>query len=135
MKFLLLSLTLAFQVFAFNSRATCQEVKAQPERLRFLYPFPDSRFKGRCELAASSAQRVQVQSSTGTVLQLRGNVEVVTVVCPPFGNSCTKSPLILHADAVDYVEKTGEINATGNVHAVLTQPPPDMRIPVDGIVR
>ena len=128
MKFLLLSLAIACEAFAVNCRATCQETSPQPERQRFLYPFPNNSFKGRFELAASHAQRVQVQSSNGTVLQLRGNAEVVTVVCrPPTNDPCVKSPLILRADAVDYNEKTGEISATGNVHTVLTQPPPDVK--------
>ena len=128
MKFLVLGLAIACLVSDFSGRAICQETNAHPDRQRFLYPFPDSRFKGRFELAASSAQRVLVQSSTGTVLQLRGDVEVVTVVCrPPTNDPCVKSPLILHADAVDYNEKTGEISATGNVHTILTQPPPDMQ--------
>jgi lipopolysaccharide assembly outer membrane protein LptD (OstA) len=102
----------------------CQETKPQPERLHFLYPYPDRNFKGRFEFASSSAQRVHLQSTEGTILQLRGNVEVVTVVC---GDPCVKSPLVLHADAVDYNEKTGEINATGNVHSALTQPSPDIK--------
>jgi hypothetical protein len=128
MRFLLLSLAIAYQAFAVDCRATCQETKQEPERQRFLYPFPNSSFKGRFELAASSAQRVQVQSSTGTVLQLRGDVEVVAVVCgQPTNDPCVKSPLILHADAIDYNEKTGEISAAGNVHTVLTQPPPNVK--------
>jgi lipopolysaccharide assembly outer membrane protein LptD (OstA) len=124
MKFLLLCLTIPCLFPALNSQAVCQETKAQPERLHFLYPYPDSHFKGRFEFAASSAQRVHIQSSEGTILQLRGNVEVATVVC---ADPCVKSPLVLHADAIDYNEKTGEINATGNVHSVLTQPVPDMK--------
>jgi lipopolysaccharide assembly outer membrane protein LptD (OstA) len=124
MKFRLLCLAGACLLITLVSRAGGQDTSAQPVRLRFLYTYPDSRFRGRFEFAASSAQRVHIQSGAGTILELRGNVEVVTVVC---GDPCVKSPLILHADAVDYNEKTGEIQATGNVHSVLTEPPPDMK--------
>jgi hypothetical protein len=124
MKFLLLGLAIPCLLSALNPQAVCQETKAQPERLHFSYPYPDSHFKGRFEFAALSAQRVHIQSNEGTILQLRGNVEVITVVC---ADPCVKSPLVFHSDAIDYNEKTGEINATGNVHSVLTQPVPDMK--------
>jgi hypothetical protein len=36
--------------------------------------------------------------------------------CPSEGNVCVGSPMVLHADAVDYNEATGQIDAHGDVH-------------------
>jgi len=121
MKLLMLSAAMVCQVLALASRSVCQETKAQPERLHFSMPFPDGH-KVKFELVASSAQRIPSSDKTGDVLQLRGNVEVTMITCRPTGNLCDKSPLVLHADAVDYNEKTGEIDTHGDVHIVLIEP-------------
>jgi hypothetical protein len=84
-------------------------------------PFPDGH-RVIIELTASSAQRIPSNSETGTILQLRGNVEVTMIVCRPTGNLCDKSPMVLHADGVDYNEKTGGIDPHGDVHMVLIDP-------------
>ena len=128
MKFLMLSGVMACQVLALASQGVCQEAKSQEDRpylmhtkaprLHFLIPPTES--TGRVELTASSAERdLRAQrniSSTETeaVLQLRGNVEVM--MCPPGGHGCDNGPMLLHADAVDYNEKTHEIDARGDVH-------------------
>lgn len=62
-----------------------------------------------------------------SILQLRGNVEVRTIVCQPTGNACDKSPVVLRADAIDYNETTGELQAHGVVHTVLTEPRSDVK--------
>jgi len=87
MKFLVLSILIVWQVVGSTSRAVCQETIEQTKRLHFSFPFLE-RFMGRFEMTASSAQWV---SSNGTplcagcesdsILQLRGNVEVRTIVC------------------------------------------------------
>jgi lipopolysaccharide assembly outer membrane protein LptD (OstA) len=121
MKRLMLSVAVACQVFALASRSTCQETKAQPERLHFSMPFPTGH-KVIFEFVASSAQRIPSATEAESVLQLRGNVEVTMINCRPTSNVCDKSPMVLHADAVDYNEKTGEIDTHGDVHIVLTEP-------------
>lgn len=126
MKFLVLSFAIVWQLSGFTSRAVCQERNAQMGRLHFMFPFPE-RFKGRYELAASHAEVVHPNGGTESVLQLRGNAEASTIVCRPTGNICDKSPVILRADAIDYNETTGEIQAHGVVHTVLMQPSPDVR--------
>jgi hypothetical protein len=128
MKLLTLSVVMACQVFAFASQGACQEAKPQPDlpylmhtkspRLHFSVPPTES--TGRVELTASSAERdLSAQrniSSTETeaLLQLRGNVEVM--MCPPGGHGCDNGAMVLHADAVDYNEKTRGIDAHGGVH-------------------
>ena len=115
MKRLILSVAIACQIFAFGSQAISQENKTLPERLHLTRFFPESS-PGRVELIASSAQR----DLSSKVLQLRGNVEARIITCGPTGHDeavvCDKGSMVLHADAVDYNEKTGEIDAHGDVH-------------------
>ena len=126
MKLLMLSVVMACQVFTLASQGVCQEVKpdrpylmhTKSPRLHFLIPPTES--TGRVELTASSAERdLSAQrnissTETETVLQLRGNVEVM--MCPPGGHGCDNGSMVLHADAVNYNEKTHEIDARGNLH-------------------
>jgi hypothetical protein len=75
---------------------------------------------GRVELTASSAdrdlstQRNISSTENEAVLQLRGNVEVM--MCSPGGHGCDNGAMVLHADVVDYNEKTHEIDAHSDVH-------------------
>lgn len=127
MKLLMLSVVMACQVLAFASQGVCQEAKqsdrpylvhTKSPRLHFSIPPTES--TGRVELTASSAERdLSAQRNTSSteteaVLQLRGNVEVM--MCPPGGHGCDNGSVVLHADAVDYNEKTHEIDAHGDVH-------------------
>jgi hypothetical protein len=114
MRLLLLGAVIAFQGFAFAPQSACQETKAQPERLHFSMPFP-SGHKVIYELVASSAE-------AESVLKLRGDVEMTTMTCRPTGNVCDKSPMVQRADAVDYNERTGEIQTHGDVHIILIDP-------------
>ena len=38
------------------------------------------------------------------------------IMCSPGGHGCDNGSMVLHADAVDYNEKTHEIDAHGGVH-------------------
>ena len=128
MKLLTLSVVMACQAFAFVPQGVCQEAKPEPDRPylmhtkspRLHFSIPPTESTGRVELTASSAERdLSAQrniSSTENeaVLQLRGNVEVM--MCPPGGHGCDHGSMVLHADAVDYNEKTPEIDAHGDVH-------------------
>lgn len=49
--------------------------------------------------------------------------------CPPQGNECVTSPMVLHADAVDYNEATGQIDAHGDVHTAFIELSPRGRRP------
>ena len=130
MKFLVLSFAIIWQLLSFNSPAVCQVPETQTGRLHFTFPFPGD-FKGRYELAASNAQWVSSDGKPlcagcerGSILQLRGNVEVQTIVCLPntTRNVCDKSPIVLRADAIDYNASTGDLQARGVVQTVLMQP-------------
>jgi lipopolysaccharide assembly outer membrane protein LptD (OstA) len=118
MKLLMLSVAMACQAFAFAFQAVCQEaapdrprlIHTESPRLHFTIPFPEG--EGRVELAASSAQRVSAK--TESILYLRGNVAVRTIIC--VRGVCDGGSMVLHADAVDYNETTGEIEAHGEVH-------------------
>jgi lipopolysaccharide assembly outer membrane protein LptD (OstA) len=116
MKLLILGVAIVFQLSPSASKALCQESRSQPERLHFAFSFPQGH-KVLLELTATSAQRVLSSS----VLQLTGNVEVKMTTCPPQGHVCVTSPMVLHADAVDYNEATGQIDAHGNVHTTFIQ--------------
>jgi hypothetical protein len=106
----LLALVLVFLSFA--PLAIGQEVRLHLTRF-----FPDSN-PGRVVLTASSAQR-DVSESGATILHLSGNVEVRVITCGPGqdrSDACSVGSMVLHADTVDYNEKTGEIQPSGNVH-------------------
>jgi hypothetical protein len=73
---------------------------------------------GRLEVTASSAER-NVSESGAKILHLRGDVEVRMITCGPDGKGvvvCDRGAMVMHADSVDFNEKTGEIQASGNVH-------------------
>ena len=89
----------------------------QENRLHLTRFFPDSN-PGRVVVTTSSAQR-DVSASGATILHLSGNVEVRIITCAPGQNRsdvCDMGSMVLHADTVDYNEKTGEIQPSGNVH-------------------
>jgi hypothetical protein len=111
MKHLMLSVAIACQLSPLASKAVCQENGSQPERLHFAFSFPQGH-KIDFQLTASSAER----ALSSPVLHLTGNVEVRMTTCPPQGHVCIASPMVLHADAVDYNEATGQIDAHGGVH-------------------
>src|SRR5580658_4362017 len=119
MKLLTLSLAIACQISAFASLAVCQEKEAQLERLHLTRPFPETS-PGRVELTASSIERDLSTKGSESILQLKGNVEVRMITCGRTSHDravlCDKGSMVLHADAVDYNEKTGEIRARGDVH-------------------
>ncbi|HTZ60935.1 MAG TPA: hypothetical protein VMB49_22655 [Acidobacteriaceae bacterium] len=87
-------------------------------RLYFTVPGTDS--TGRVQLIASKAERDLgpqfnlTSANTATVLELRGDVEVR--MCSPGAHGCDTGSVVLHADSVDYDERTGELNALGHVH-------------------
>jgi hypothetical protein len=116
MKLLVPSAVIAFQICAFVPQAISQQNQAQPERLHIARTFPDD--IGGVELTASSAQRDLSSKQGESILQLRGNVEVRMFTCGPTdrGNVvCDKGSMVLHANAVDYNEKTGDIHVRGDV--------------------
>ncbi len=126
MKLLTLGVAVACQISAFAALAMCQEKEAQPERLHLTRPFPETS-PGRVELTASSIERDLSSKKSESIYQLKGNVEVRMVTCGrgSHGNSmvCDQGSMMLHADAVDYNEKTGEISARGNVRLTPYQVP------------
>jgi lipopolysaccharide assembly outer membrane protein LptD (OstA) len=124
MKLLMLTVAMACPTFALASQSVSQETKAPPQRLHFGISFPQGR-PVLFDLTASSAKRVLSGAETESVLQLRGNVEVRMTTCPAKGHGCVTSPMVLHADAIDYNEKTGEMAAHGNVHTIFIGPSPE----------
>jgi hypothetical protein len=119
MKLLTLGVVIACQISAFAALAVCQDKEAQSERLHLTRPFPETS-PGRVELTASSVERNLSSKESGSVLQLKGNVEVRMITCGRSkshdnGVVCDEGSMILHAEAVDYNEQTGEISARGNV--------------------
>ena len=118
MKLLMVSVVTASLFFVFASQGVCQEAKSEPgrpylrhtESPRLHFTIPSTESTGRVEFTASSAERTETES----VLRLRGNVEAM--MCSPGGHGCDNGSIVLHADAVDYNEKTREIDAHGNVH-------------------
>lgn len=68
-----------------------------------------------------SAQSIVKGAEYPTVVYLKGNVEVKTPVCPLVGKKPAKacdSYMVLHADAAEFHEDTGQIEAHGNVSVV-----------------
>jgi lipopolysaccharide assembly outer membrane protein LptD (OstA) len=73
---------------------------------------------GRLEVTALSAER-DVSDSGAKILHLTGDVEVRMITCGPDAKGvvvCDRGSMVMHADSVDFNEKTGEIQASGNVH-------------------
>ncbi len=120
MKLRTLSVVIACQISVFASLAVCQDKEARTERLHVTRPFPETT-PGRVELTASSIERDLSSKASESILQLKGNVEVRMITCGrnksrDNGVICDEGSMVLHADAVDYNETTGEISARGNVH-------------------
>jgi hypothetical protein len=68
-----------------------------------------------------SALSIERGAEYPTVVYLKGNVEVKTPVCPLLGKRPPKacdSYMVLHADAAEFHEDTGQIEAHGNVKVV-----------------
>jgi hypothetical protein len=90
---------------------------------------------GRVELTASSAQRDLTaqrnisSTESAAVLQLAGDVEVM--MCAPGGHGCDNGSIVLRANAVDYNEKTHEIDARGDVHRALSETAPKHHSPLN----
>jgi lipopolysaccharide assembly outer membrane protein LptD (OstA) len=73
---------------------------------------------GRLVVTASNAYR-DVSGNGERILHLRGDVEVRMITCAPNSKGvsvCDRGSMVMHADSVDFNEKTGELQATGNVH-------------------
>ena len=127
MKLLMPGVAVASVTFAFASEGICQEQKPQSDRpylehtetSRLHFTVPPSGNTGRVVLEAWSAQRVLSgpldlsSAEIESVLELKGAVQVR--MCSPGGLGCEQGSMVLHADAVDYNEKTQEIDAHGNV--------------------
>jgi hypothetical protein len=99
------------------SAVVASQAIGQETRLHLTRFFPDSN-PGRVVLTASSAQR-DMSANGATILHLTGNVEVRVITCGPgqdHSDACSVGSVVMHADAVDYNEKTGEIQPSGNVH-------------------
>jgi hypothetical protein len=128
MKLLMLNVAMACQAFAFASQGVSQQQNPQPERPylihtespRLYFSMPPTESIGRVDLTASDAQFLLspqpnlTSAEVESVLQLRGNVQVT--MCAPSQLGCEKWSIALRADAVDYNEKTREIDAHGDVH-------------------
>ena len=101
-----------FAVVAVAPLATCHE-----NRLHLTEFLPETN-PGRLEVRALSAER-DVSDSGAKILHLRGDVEVRMITCGPDAKGvvvCDRGSMVMHADSVDFNEKTGEIQANGNVH-------------------
>jgi lipopolysaccharide assembly outer membrane protein LptD (OstA) len=123
MKLLALSIVIASQVSTFALQAICQENKTQPEQLHLMIASPDGNGH-RVALTASSMQRDLSSKEGASIIQLKGNVLIITETCIPSSRSnpaVCAGTMWLHADEVDYNENTGEIDARGNMH--ITQHP------------
>ncbi len=130
MRLPVLSVLVACLLFLAAPRGLSQQPNPQPERPylihtespRLHFSMPPTESAGRVELAATNAQLTFSSEPTLTsaeidsILQLRGNVQVR--ICLPSRYGCEKGSLLLHANAVDYNEKTREIDAHGDVRIV-----------------
>ena len=118
MKLLTLFVAIACQCLNFVPRASCQDNKAQSERLYLTRSIPESS-GGRVELAASEVQRDLSSKASESIIQLKGHVEIKMITCTPTARREAKvceGAMVLRADAVEFNEKTGEIAASGHVH-------------------
>jgi lipopolysaccharide assembly outer membrane protein LptD (OstA) len=130
MKLPVLSVLVACLPFLAAPRGLGQQQNPQPERpylihtespqLHFFVPPTDS--TGAVDLAAANAQLTfgpepnLTSAEVDSILQLRGNVQVK--ICSLSRYGCEKGSLLLRANAVDYNEKTHEIDANGDVRIV-----------------
>lgn len=118
MKLLMLSVAMV----AFTSQGICQQSDrpyiehAETSRLHFMIPPRGN--TGEVVLEAWNAQRVLTgpvnlsSAEIESVLELKGAVRVE--MCSPGALGCEPGSIVLHADAVDYNEKTQEIEAHGD---------------------
>lgn len=130
MRLPVLSVLLACLPFLAAPRGFSQEQSPQPERPYLIHTeapqlhfwIPPTESTGGVELAATNAQLTfgpepsLTSAEIDSILQLRGNVQVR--ICSPTRYGCEKGSLLLHANAVDYNEKTREIDAHGDVRIV-----------------
>jgi hypothetical protein len=129
MKLPMLSVAAMCLPFISTSSGACQQDHpserphlAHTEAPRLYFSIPSTESGGRVDLAASSADLTLSPGANLTsadiesVLQLRGNVQVR--LCTPSGYGCEKGSLVLRADAVDFNEKTREIDAHGDVRII-----------------
>jgi hypothetical protein len=128
MKLPILSVMAVCLPFIYAPRGISQQPNPQPERPylihtetpRLYFLMPPTESIGRVELAASTAQFTLTpqphftSAEVDSILQLRANVQVT--MCAPSQHGCEKWLIVLRADAVDYNEKTREIDAHGDVH-------------------
>jgi len=117
MKLTTLGLAIASQVFTFAPWAICQDNPAQPERHQIVRPIPESG-GGRVELTALRIERDLSSRASESIIQLRGDAEIRMINCVSSGQGGARvceNAMVLRADEVNYNEKTGEIEANGNV--------------------
>ncbi len=120
MKFLTLFVAIVCQSLNFVPQASCQDNKAQLDRLYVTRSIPETG-GGRVELAASEVQRDISNKASESIIQLKGNVEIKMITCAPTGRRegvVCEGAMVLRADAVEFNEKTGEIAASGHVRIV-----------------
>jgi hypothetical protein len=75
-------------------------------------------------LTATSIERDLSSTAGKSVMQLKGGVQIKMITCIPTGKDDAKvceAAMALRADEVIYNEKTGEIDARGNVHVTPQQ--------------
>jgi hypothetical protein len=127
MKLLMPGVAVACAAFAFASEGVCQQQQPQSDRpylehtetSRLHFMVPPRGNTGRVVLEAWNAQRVLSgpfdlsSAEIESVLKLKGAVQVR--MCSPGALGCEQGSMVLHADAVDYNEKTQEIDAHGDV--------------------
>ena len=128
MKLLMPGVAVACVVFAFACQGVSQQQKSESDRpylehtetSRLHFTVPPNGDTGRVVFEAWSAQRVfsgpldLSSAKIDSVLRLKGAVQVR--MCSPGGLGCEHGSMVLHADAVEYNEKTQEMDAHGNVH-------------------
>jgi lipopolysaccharide assembly outer membrane protein LptD (OstA) len=128
MKLPILSVMVVCLPFIFAPKGVSQQQNSQPERPylihtetpRLYFLMPPTESIGAVELEASNAQFTLspqphlTNAEVDSILQLRGNVQVT--MCAPSQYGCERWSIVLRADAVDYNEKTREIDAHGDVH-------------------
>jgi hypothetical protein len=113
------------KVLALGIAIVCQMMgQDNAERLHLTLRAPG----GRVALTASSMQRDLSSAATAPIIQLKGNVEIRMIACLPTGKddvTVCEGTVTVHADEAEYNEKSGEINARGNVRMTphVPQPP------------
>lgn len=108
----LLALVLVVCLFA----VLAPQAISHESRLHLTEFLPEAN-SGRLVVTASSAER-DVSDNGAKILHLKGDVEVRMITCGPNRKGvvvCDRGAMVMHADSVDFNEKTGEIQASGNV--------------------